>query len=93
MSDDTSETGNAKPQDILARLKQMAEPLVATIDNRLSGQVDKRVDKRVEESFKDRLSVIERAIADLGGEVKELQDLVKKDVKDSKEKDKKEKED
>jgi hypothetical protein len=93
MSDDTSETGNAKPQDILARLKQMAEPLVATIDNRLSGQVDKRVDKRVEESFKDRLSVIERAIADLGREVKELQDLVKKDVKDSKEKDKKEKED
>jgi predicted transcriptional regulator len=93
MSDDTSEPTNAKPQDILARLKQMAEPIVATIDNRLSGQVDKRVDKRVEESFKDRLSVIERAIADLGREVKELQDLIKKDGKDSTEKDQKDKED
>jgi hypothetical protein len=85
---DTEEPTNAKPQDILARLKQMAEPFVATIDNRLSGQVDKRVDKRVEESFKDRLSVIERAIADLGREVKELQDLVKKDVKVAKSKEK-----
>jgi hypothetical protein len=75
----------------LARLKQMAEPIVATIDNRLSGQVDKRVDTRVEESFKDRLTVIERAIADLGREIKELQELVGKDTKDSK--NKKEKED
>jgi len=79
MSDDTSESSNAKPQDLLARLKQMAEPIVTTIDNRLSGQVDKRVDKRVEESFKDRLSVIERAIADLGREVKELRELIRKD--------------
>ncbi len=76
---DTSEPSGAKPQDILARLKQMAEPIVATIDNRLSGQVDKRVDKRVDESFNDRLSVIERAIADLGREVKELQELVRND--------------
>ncbi len=76
---DTSEPSSAKPQDILARLKQMAEPIVATIDNRLSGQVDKRVDKRVDESFNDRLSVIERAIADLGREVKELQELVRND--------------
>jgi hypothetical protein len=91
MSDDTSETDNAKPQDIFARLKQMAEPIVTTIDNRLSGQVDKRVDKRVEESFKDRLTVIERAIADLGREVRELQELVSKDAKDNK--NKKEKED
>ena len=86
MSDDTSEPTNAKPQDIFARLKQMAEPIVTTIDNRLSGQVDKRVDKRVEESFKDRLSVIERAIADLGRGVKELQELVSKDSKPRKEK-------
>lgn len=85
MSDDDEPT-NAKPQDILARLKQMAEPIVTTIDNRLSGQVDKRVDKRVEESFKDRLSVIERAIADLGREVKELQELVSKDTKGKKDK-------
>jgi hypothetical protein len=86
MSDDTSEPNNAKPQDILARLKQMAEPIVTTIDNRLSGQVDKRVDKRVEESLKDRLSVIERAIADLGREIKELQEHFSRDAKTKKEK-------
>ena len=57
------------------------EPIVTTIDNRLSGQVDKRVDKRVEESLKDRLSVIERAIADLGREIKELQEHFSKDAK------------
>jgi hypothetical protein len=74
---DTSEPNSAKPQDLIARLKQMAEPIVTTIDNRLSGQVDKRVDKRVEESLKDRLSVIERAIADLDRAIKDLQDRVK----------------
>ncbi|MFY9782345.1 MAG: hypothetical protein WAK12_02255 [Acidimicrobiales bacterium] len=76
---DTSEpeSSSEKPPDLLARLKQMAEPIVTTIDNRLSGQVDKRVDKRVEESLKDRLTVIERAIADLDRAVKELQDRVK----------------
>jgi hypothetical protein len=74
---DESEPSSDKPQDLFARLKQMAEPIVTTIDNRLSGQVDKRVDKRVEESLKDRLTVIERAIADLDRAVKELQDRAK----------------
>jgi hypothetical protein len=91
MSDNTSDTEDVKPQDIFARLKQMAEPIVTTIDNRLSGQVDKRVDKRVEESILDRLTVIERAIADLGREIEELGELVGKDTKDVKSK--KEKED
>jgi regulator of protease activity HflC (stomatin/prohibitin superfamily) len=74
---DTSDSNNARPEDILERLRQMAEPLVNSIDKRLSGQVDKRVDKRVEESLKDRLSVIERAIADLDRAIKELQAKVK----------------
>jgi hypothetical protein len=83
---DESESSNPKPEDILARLKQMAEPIVTSIDKRLSGQVDKRVDKRVEESLKDRLSVIERAIADLDRTIKELHDHVFKDSKGKKEK-------
>jgi hypothetical protein len=76
MSDETAseETDGPKAQDLFARLKQMTEPLVASLDSRLSGQVDKRVDKRVEESMKDRLTVIERAIADLDRAVHELQD-------------------
>ena len=83
---DESESSNPKPEDILARLTQMAEPIVTSIDKRLSGQVDKRVDKRVEESLKDRLSVIERAIADLDRAIKELQEHVAKDSKGKKDK-------
>jgi predicted transcriptional regulator len=55
----------------------MADPLVASLDSRLSGQVDKRVDKRVEESLKDRLTVIEHAIADLDRAVRELNERLK----------------
>jgi hypothetical protein len=81
---DESETEAPKAQDILARLKQMTEPLVASLDARLGGQVDKRVDKRVEESFKDRLTVIERAIGDLDRAVAELREKLddKKGKKD-----------
>jgi len=79
MSDDdaTSDAEAPKVQDILARLKQMADPLVASLDSRLSGQVDKRVDKRVEESLKDCLTVIEHAIADLDRAVRELNERLK----------------
>jgi uncharacterized protein YceH (UPF0502 family) len=54
------------------------------LDALLGGQVDKRVDKRVEESFKDRLTVIERAIGDLDRAVAELREKLddKKGKKD-----------
>ncbi len=51
--------------------------VVDTLDTRLSGQVDKRVDSRVDEVLKDRLSVLERAVADLDRTVKELQERLK----------------
>lgn len=71
---DEPETEETRPEDLLTKLKKMTEPLVASLDARLGGQVDKRVDKRVEESFKDRLTVIERAIADLDRAVAELRE-------------------
>jgi hypothetical protein len=78
MSDEETGGSDVPPaQDLLARLKQLTDPLVATLDSRLSGQVDKRVDKRVEESLKDRLTVIERAIADLDRAVRELTERLK----------------
>ncbi len=73
MSDSPSEDEGAKAQDLRARIKQITQPLVESLDARLSAQVDKRVDQRVDETFKDRLSVIERAIADLDRAVHELQ--------------------
>jgi hypothetical protein len=78
MSDSSDrDATNSKPnmaEDLKARIKQITQPLVDSLDSRLSSQVDKRVDQRVDETLKDRLSVIERAIADLDRRVQELQD-------------------
>jgi predicted transcriptional regulator len=71
MSDPTSSSDSN--QDLLARLKHLAQPLVDSIDSRLRDQIDRRVDERVDESLASRLSVIERAIADLDRAVKGLQ--------------------
>ena len=72
MSDATS--SNETNQDLLARLKHLAQPLVESLDSRLRDQIDRRVDERVDESLASRLSVIERAIADLDRAVKEFQE-------------------
>jgi hypothetical protein len=74
---DTPDPNAYKAQDIKGRIKQMTQPIVDSLDARLSAQVDKRVDHRVDETLKDRLSVIERAIADLDRAVKEIQDGLK----------------
>lgn len=71
MSDNSSH--NETNQDLLARLKNLAQPLVDTLDTRLRDQIDRRVDDRVALSLSSRLAVIERAIADLDRSVKELQ--------------------
>jgi hypothetical protein len=76
MSDSTESSTN-KPQDLKTRIKQITQPIVDSLDARLSTQVDKRVDQRVDETLKDRLLVLERAIADLDRTVHELQDRLK----------------
>ena len=76
MADNEDSNAN-KTQDLKSRIKQMTQPIVDSLDARLSAQVDKRVDQRVAETQKDRLSVIERAIADLDRAIHELQDQLK----------------
>ncbi|MBU6514778.1 MAG: hypothetical protein KGL23_05905 [Acidobacteriota bacterium] len=61
-------------QDLLARIKHLAQPLVDSLDSRLRDQIDRRVDERVDATLASRLSVIERAIADLDRAIKELQE-------------------
>ena len=73
MSDPT-DTPEDKSQDLRARLKQFTQPLVDSIDSRLRDQIDHRVDERVDASLAARLSVIERAIADLDRELRELKE-------------------
>jgi hypothetical protein len=78
-SHESTDTGSAqdagaKAQDLRERFKQFAQPFVDSLDGKLRDQVDKRVDHRVDETMSARLSVIERAIADLDRSVKELQE-------------------
>jgi hypothetical protein len=81
---DTSDSHDNKPTDLKARIKQITQPIVDSLDSRLSAQVDKRVDQRVDEVLKDRLAVIERAIADLDRTVHDLEGRVKQHGKDDK---------
>lgn len=69
----TTSSASDVGSDLVARLKQLTAPLVESLDNRLGGQIDRRVDERVEALLRDRLAVIERAIADLDRAVRELQ--------------------
>ncbi len=70
---ETTDSGADKVQDLKSRLKQFAQPIVDSLDSRLREQVDARVDERVEASLSARLTVIERAIADLDRIVRELE--------------------
>lgn len=64
--------------DLRSLLRQLAQPVVDSIDARLREQVDRRVDERVDErvarALEARLSVIERALADLDRAVRALED-------------------
>ncbi len=75
-TDGAPDAGSPSPSavaDLRQRLRQLAQPLVDTIDARLAAQVDARVDERVEVRLRDRLAVIERAIADLDRAVTALE--------------------
>jgi hypothetical protein len=72
-----NETSSEKPQDLLQKLKSYTQPLVDSVDSKLRLQVDGRVDQKVEEILKDRLAVLERAVADLARSVKEIENRLK----------------
>ena len=77
----SSDAFGEKVQDLRNRLKSLTQPLVDSLDSRLRDQIDRRVDARVDdrvqtlvdEALADRLSVIERAVADIDRALKELQ--------------------
>jgi hypothetical protein len=67
------DTSDERGPDLRARFKQLTQPLVDSLDAKLRDEVDKRVDERVDEILRDRLSVLERAIADLDRTTKALE--------------------
>jgi hypothetical protein len=68
-----SENENASA-DLRQRFKQLTQPLVDSLDARLRDEVDRRVDERVETILTNRLSVLERALADLDRAVRALEE-------------------
>lgn len=75
----SDEHASDTPPDLLARLRHLAQPLVDSLDSRLRDQIDHRVDERVDATLASRLSVIERAIADLDRGLKELEARLRQD--------------
>ena len=67
------DTSDERGPDLRARFKQLTQPLVDSLDAKLRDEVDKRVDERVDAILRDRLSVLERAIADLDRTTKALE--------------------
>jgi len=72
MSDDT-DAKQTNP-DFREWVKQFTQPLVDSVDSRLRKQIDDRVDHHIEETLATRLSVLERAVADLDRALKDLQE-------------------
>jgi hypothetical protein len=80
-SGDSTDAFGEKVQELRTRLKNLTQPFVDSLDSRLRDQIDRRVDDRVDdrvqtlvdEALAARLSVIERAIADIDRALKELQ--------------------
>jgi hypothetical protein len=80
-SEDTTDAFGEKIQDLRSRLKHLTQPIVDSLDSRLRDQIDRLVDERVDDRVQTlvddalaaRLSVIERAIADIDRAVKELE--------------------
>ncbi len=69
---DSNDPGRS--HELRDRLRQLAQPLVDSLDARLREQVDARVEQRVTDLLTDKLTVLEHAIADLDRTVTQLRD-------------------
>jgi hypothetical protein len=77
MSDSADDAASNITNDLRDLFKQFAQPVIDSLDTRLRDQIDKRVDDRVDatidDKLADRLSVLERALADVDRAVRALQ--------------------
>jgi hypothetical protein len=69
--------GRATNFDLKGMFRQFATPMVESLDSRLRDQVEAHVDallaEKVDAAVRDRLSVLDRAIADLARSLEELE--------------------
>lgn len=68
-----SETSKEKSGEIKDFLRQLAAPVLESLDGKLREQIDARVEERVNEVLATKLAVLERAIAELDRTVRDLQ--------------------
>jgi hypothetical protein len=84
--DDESTTGSTREDDtsgarsnfdLKALLRQLTTPMVESLDTRLRDQieahVDELLDEKVDAAIRDRLSTLDRAVADLSRSLDELE--------------------
>jgi len=76
VSDDETNSSKSKSSDLRDVLKQLAAPVLESLDGRLRDQVDARVDERIDDQITNRLVSLERAVADLDAELKKLRERV-----------------
>jgi hypothetical protein len=75
MSDNepVDETDDEKPKDLREFIKNLAAPVMETFDSKIREHIDSRMEAQSSPDLTDRLSLLERAVADLDRDVRELQ--------------------
>ena len=75
----TDDAGGAEPEsgfDLKGIVRQLTAPMIESLDTRLRDQIEAHVDEllqeKIEAAVADRLSTVDRAIADLSRSLEEL---------------------
>jgi hypothetical protein len=75
--DDDGAEGRSGSFDLRGLFRQLTTPMVESLDTRLRDQVEAHVDEllgpKVDEAVRDRLSTLDRAIADLSRSLEQLE--------------------
>jgi hypothetical protein len=75
--DRTGDGGHSGSFDLKSLLRQLTTPMVESLDTRLRDQVEAHVDEllgpKVDAAIRDRLSTLDRAVADLSRSLEELE--------------------
>jgi len=72
-NDASEESNDEKPKDLREFIKNLAAPVMETFDTKIKEHIDSRMEAQSAPDLTARLTLLERAVADLDREVRELQ--------------------
>ena len=73
------ESNDEKPKDLRDFIKNLAAPVMETFDTKIKEHIDSRIEAQSAPDLTARLTLLERAVADLDREVLELQRRLEED--------------